>query len=433
MRVITVPGSERLGVHIGKKDVGLQGVIPLISMMLNYEGGSSTYNEKLERNPVEGVQPIISIPIGSGNLATYKPSVGFVYCGAVADITAFAKLVADIISAASYEHLQSHRALVSTPCMVTRHQSGGIAQTNFVEGKCLYEVPFDELERSTLPTRLVTVSNTEYRYPINSARAVFTWIFLPAKYAFESDMGNSKSLQNRSKFNMIASSIYFDNSGSFIGEKEFYRPLALSDFSYKTFNELNTDCVKNEGILVLSSDRPAEFIGRHRSFINMLASTSDYESLPNVPKKIIETVKGLKPYCLICNAPLSKAVVINGLHDSLADMRFDVNSEDNIAVCYWCWGSLDPHVSSTLKAYKAPQLFDYAAACATDLEYTSLPLIGTATPIKKVGGGFVVSIVGGASVIFTGKSLGSCPQVTDFTISQSQLPIFTDLNIAWSD
>ena len=398
--------------------------------MLNYESGLAVYNERLEKNPKDDVRPIISIPIGSGNVATYTPSVGIVYCGAVADVTAFAKQVADIISAASYAHLQGPRALVSTPCMVTRNGAEGNAQTCFMEGKCMYEVPFDEFERNGLPARLVTVSNVAYRCPLHSSRAVFTWIFLPAKAHFNRDPENDK--YNLSKLNAMAASIYFDNSGTFIGERELYRPLVPSDFNYRVFSELTIDCFKNEGMLVLYSSRPAEYIGHRRSFLNMLATASDYDNLPDLPKKISETLKCINPYCIVCSAPLSNAVVINGLSANI-DTLYLMSSDDNVAVCYWCWGSLDPQVSSSLQAYKAPQLFDYAATCASDPTYTSLPLIGPARPIKKMNGGFIVSIAGGGPVIFTGKSLGSCPQVTDYIISQSQLPIFSNLNIAWKD
>lgn len=443
MHIITVAEDGRLGDRIGKKGTNLSGAIPLIAMMLNYESGLSVYNERLEKNPIEDVHPIISIPIGNDNVATYKPSVGFVYCGAISDITAFAKQVAEMISVASYDHLQSPRAVSSTPCMVTRHKADGSEQTSFMEGKCFYEVPFDELERNGLPARLVTVSNTAYKYPLNSARAVFTWIFLPAKYAFEYDT----EAQSRSVFNMMASSIYFDNSGYFIGEKELYRTLLPSDFRYKESDILSLNCVKSEGIMVLSSGRSAEFIGHRRSFINMLVTANDYESLPVLPKKMHEDIKSFKPNCLICCAPLLNAVIITGLNIGLMQDVSDIiprSDKDTVALCYWCWGSLDPQDSSSLKSYKAPKFFDYASACSINPEYISLPLIGTAVPLKKNSGGFLVNvarsdtssgIAGGnaASVVLAGKSLGRCPQVTDFTIVQSLFPVFSDLNIAWRD
>jgi hypothetical protein len=456
----------------------------LVAAMYNMEHAAIVCDDKLAPLPApHKLWPTVAVPpvteLGLPSTVHYKPSLAVVYHElGEAEVVRFVARVSAAVDALGDAHLRGHRAAMATPAVVIRHTGraiGGSIKAEVAE-------PFRlRLVESELPSRMYLWVNPaappSYTTPPPhfSARAVFTWVFLPVARALD-----IRQFVCLDAVNAMVASVLFDSVGMcrHPDAAEIFK-LTMEDFVHSQIGALpkTLDFTRvaesqsagtrrrpgNTAALLVKRDGSIELVGHYLN-LRRPAAAHSRAALPALkwnPRQI--ATPGAKTnlpghQCCSCAVPVSGPAVVfagakipvraEGVHrEPYAYYRMPGESGDEILpetkhpaskrflLCLRCWNHLDSPRCLTghlgAKAWAVTVPLTQAEACANSPGFEGLaPLLaGTAADIPGVAGAFVVSAAG-AKFIVAGANLGAYPGLSETALARLKLPIVANLCIA---
>lgn len=352
----------------------------IVALMLNFEHQSTIFNEDLTKKDINTPFPII--PIDNINVH-YGATSGIIFYNASLNfnLSAFIEEIIKCISPFD-THLISTKIALSTSSSI-------IKQERVIPGTHFGKYPFfKKTIKTETPARLFIQNKEITLPPYYSARASFTWYFMPI-----STILNIHEFENLNEVNAMISSIFYDASNLCKLDGLVYC-LSVEDFNIEYLPKLTEDVA-----LLIDIQNNLTIIDNYRSL---------YYPKINLSEKKWEDVKDIIPYhnCFNCNCKFIQECILVNVDDIL-NVSLDL-LDSNILLCTYCWNKCSVNIGYKINDF-------------VNLDYA----IFTNSKVEEI----VQGVYKFNNIILVAENLGTFPALTIPEIANLNLPIMNKLKI----
>ena len=355
--------------------------------MLNIEYQSTIFNDDLTKSDI--IKPFPLIPINNINVH-YGATSGIIFYNESLNfnILSFIEEITKIIT--PYDnHLLDTKIILNTPSAI-------ITQKKIIPGTHFGNFAFfKKTLKSEIPARLLVYNKENILPPHYSARAAFTWYFMPINNILEhfkdfTPLGFSKL----DEVNAMISSIFYDASNLCKLTGIVYE-LSIKDFNIEYIPSLLGD-----NAIVIDKNYNLTIIDNYKSL---------YYPKIYLPEKKWEDVKDnvLEHKCFNCECKFIQECILVNI-DSMLNLELVDCTSTNILLCTYCWNKSLVNVGYKINDF-------------INLDYTFF----TNSKVEKI----IQGVYKYNNILLIAESLGPFSPLTIPEIANLNLPIMNNIKL----